>query len=266
MRGLGDAQRLVVDLGLERRRHQVGRLAVGVFRGVVVEAAVRLDLEYAKRARAGRLAEHRDGDLAPRDVALDQHLGAEFPVVGIERLGVVVLAHDAHADARALGRRLDDVGPRHDVAAQQHLARHHDALGAAQAGGDERLLGRRLVHRERRGEHARVRVGDLHQVEQALDGAVLAALAVQRVEHDVGLGRQGGDQAADVARHVERVDAVAALDQRARDLGAARQRDFALGRPTAHQDEHALTFRGSAVAAHGVSPTRRISHSSVTPA
>ena len=44
-----------------------------------------------------------------------------------------------------------------------------------------------LLHGERRGEHAGMRVGDAQDLQQALDRAVLAEAAVQRVEGDVGL-------------------------------------------------------------------------------
>src|SRR3546814_9670661 len=43
---------LVVDNLVDRRRHQVGRLAVGILGLVVVEAAVRPDLDGAEHARS----------------------------------------------------------------------------------------------------------------------------------------------------------------------------------------------------------------------
>ena len=64
----------------------------------------------------------------------------------------------------------------------------------------------RLVHGDRRGEHAGMGVGHGQDLEHALDAAVLAVLAVQRVEHDVGpaAGRrpQEIDQRPQVALHV----------------------------------------------------------------
>ena len=42
-----------------------------------------------------------------------------------------------------------------------------------------------LVHAERGCEHARADVGEPGQLEQALDGAVLAVRAVEQDEHDV---------------------------------------------------------------------------------
>ena len=61
------------------------------------------------------------------------------------------------------------------------LARHR------QPGRREDLLGPRLVHGQRRGQHAGMGVGDPQPFQQALDAAVLAPAAVQRVERDVGL-------------------------------------------------------------------------------
>ena len=60
--------------------------------------------------------------------------------------------------------------------------------------------------------------------------------AVERVEDDVGL--ELGEARGDVAVHVELGDVrPAALAQRRGDALAAGQRDFALGRPAAHQDD-----------------------------
>ena len=52
----------------------------------------------------------------------------------------------------------------------------------------EHLLGLELVHRQRAREHAAARVGNAHQLEQALDAAVLAPPPVQREEDDVDVG------------------------------------------------------------------------------
>ncbi len=61
----------------------------------------------------------------------------------------------------------------------------------------EHALGDRLVHRQGRGQHAGMGVGNAHDVEQALDAAVLAEAPMQRVEHHRGLGRlDAGDQRA----------------------------------------------------------------------
>ena len=64
----------------------------------------------------------------------------------------------------------------------------------------------RLVHGDRRGQHAGMRVGHRQDLEHALDAAILAVLAVQGVEHDVGAAAAGRaqeiDQRAQVALDV----------------------------------------------------------------
>ena len=77
-------------------------------------------------------------------------------------------------------------------------------------------------------------VGNAQNLEHALDRSVLADLAVQGVEGDVGLeARQGvGDRAIDV----DAGDAVAGGLERVGALPAGVQRHRTLGRPAAHQD------------------------------
>src|SRR5229473_2193629 len=86
-----------------------------------------------------------------------------------------------------------------------------------------------------------MRVGDAQALEHALDRAVLAARAVQRVEDDVGARRERGEERFEVARHVDAAYVVADRSQRV----------------------------GAAAAGHGAPsagrPMRRISQSSVTP-
>ena len=58
----------------------------------------------------------------------------------------------------------------------------------------EHLLGHRLVHGQRRAEHAAADVGHVGQLEQPLHGAVLAQRSVQQRQHDGGSGRHGGGE------------------------------------------------------------------------
>ena len=67
-----------------------------------------------------------------------------------------------------------------------HRALGDDAVDHRQTGGAVDRLGAGLVHRQRRGQHAGMRIGDAHPFQQALHAAILAPAAVQRVEHDVG--------------------------------------------------------------------------------
>ena len=105
-----------------------------------------------------------------------------------ELLDVVGLGH---ADRRAHVRRLDE-------ARQAELGRparpgrpgvisvlaQRPERGLGDAVGGEHLLGHRLVHRQRRAEHAGPDVGGVGQLEQPLHGAVLAHRAVQQRQHD----------------------------------------------------------------------------------
>ena len=106
----------------------------------------------------------------------------------------------------------------------------------------KRRFGEVLVPGEHRSEHAGTGVGDLEELEQLLDHAVLAELAVQRDVDRVGpLGAQRVDELGD---EVEREHAVAARLERRDDARAGLQRDLALERAPAHENRdlvrHAL--------------------------
>ena len=49
-----------------------------------------------------------------------------------------------------------------------------------------------LVHAERRGSHARAHVGHARELEESLDGAVLAERAVQHGEDDIDVAERCG--------------------------------------------------------------------------
>ena len=66
------------------------------------------------------------------------------------------------------------------------LPRHHDAIRHGDAGLGHHDFGDVLIHGERRGERAGMAVGNLQDLKQALNGAVLAGTAMQQVEGDVG--------------------------------------------------------------------------------
>src|SRR5690348_4800001 len=78
-----------------------------------------------------------------------------------------------------------------------------------------------------------MRVGNVEPVKDRLDRAVLAEAAVQRVEHDVGLGLQRGDQGAEVLANLDRPHVEPGLAQCDDDLCAAGQAYLALGRDAA---------------------------------
>jgi hypothetical protein len=87
-------------------------------------------------------------------------------------------------------------------------------------------------------------VGDAHDLEQALDRAVLAVAAVQGIVDHVRA--QLGEPGRQIAADIDRADPIAALAQRRDRRLAAHQRNLALGRPAAqeHRDMlHAATSR-----------------------
>src|SRR5260221_4328407 len=108
-------------------------------------------------------------------------------------------------------------------------------------------------------------IGDAEELEDALDRAILAAAAVQRIEDDVGTRPQRFDQRGEVARHIDRAHGVAALRQRGGAFLAARQRDLALGRPAAHQHGDALLHDTASLTPGNGRPTRLISQSRTMP-
>ena len=146
-----------------------------------------------------------------------------------------VFAHDDDADGGALVDRLHDVRRRQDVTGRGFAAVDRHALRDGDAGRLEDDLGLVLLHGERRGEDAGMGVGQAQDLEQALDRAVLAEAAVQRVEDDIGLRREVLEHGRDVRPDVDRRDPIALpLERLAAGLAGA-ERDLPLGRPPAHQ-------------------------------
>ena len=104
--------------------------------------------------------------------------------------------------------------------------------------GLENDLGEVLLRRQRRGEHAGVRIGNAKNLEDALNRSVFPDASVQRVESDVGpqLCEGVGDRAVDV----DAGDAVALGFERVGAAAAGVQRNRTLRRPAAHQDRDML--------------------------
>ena len=101
-------------------------------------------------------------------------------------------------------------------------------VGRRDARVAQRVLGHDLVHAADAGAGPRGRVGDADELEQLLDGPVLAAAAVQRDERDVrALRLQAVDE---VGADVDRQHVVAEPRQRVLDPGARAQRDRPLQR------------------------------------
>src|SRR2546425_1242747 len=73
------------------------------------------------------------------------------------------------------------------------VAGHHEVLDDGQAVGLEHCFHRRLVHPDRGGEHARADVGQVGELEEALDRAVLPVRAVEHDDDDVEVAHLGGE-------------------------------------------------------------------------
>ena len=122
--------------------------------------------------------------------------------IAVAQLGGVLRLRDAdarsevgrlheHREAEARDDRLQ-----HGALVALPVALEHDLVVAdRQALGGEHQLHRRLVHADRRREHAGADVGHVGELEQSLHRAVLAVRAVQHRKDDVE--RDAGDRPAD---------------------------------------------------------------------
>jgi hypothetical protein len=177
------------------------------------------------------------GQFATGNIALHHDFFAERPLLAgkpLRRVRLVSRNYD-HAKGRAFRDWLD------------HIRRRQDVLGGCLSAGDDAMLGHRnsgcggntlrlmLVHGERRGEHAGMGVGNVQDLQHALDRAVLAIGSMQGIED--GIWPQACEHLGDVARHIDARDSVACLFQR---LGAR------LSRGEAHRP-----LRGPATHQHG---------------
>ncbi len=178
---------------------------VEVLRGVVVELVTRRhDLAADRRDRVV-VAEHRALDLADAlEALLDHDLAGEPERLGhrgVELPGIVGL-RDAHRRAERRGlhedREAEPCDPGRDpfrillpLGLADRVPRAH-----RQPGGREQHLLDRLVHADRRAEHAGPHVRHVGELEHALHRAVLAHRAVQDGQHHVdrGTGAVGGDE------------------------------------------------------------------------
>jgi hypothetical protein len=129
----------------------------------------------------------------PADEGFGQQLGripATAPCASrADRIAVIALVgDDRDADRRALVDRLQHIGPRQRIAFVKLALFDDAAAGHGDAVRHQRLLGQFLVDGDDRGDQPGMGIGQAHQVHHALHRAILARRAVERVEHDVGLG------------------------------------------------------------------------------
>ena len=222
---------------------------------VVQRRGLVLDLEVVERGACDDLddgerdgvvvADHGDGDLHAGDALLDEHGAARLAG---EAHGVGDLARLGHAGdtvARAVRGGLHE--ERKAELAHQELALLHAgdlARGerrAARAGDVRRLveeLGDVLLGAGGGAEHAGEGVGDVEDLEEALDAAVLAVAAVHGDERDVVAAlRDGLDES--LVGDVEQRDVLETGLAEGLHARAARiHRDLALVGPTARKDHH----------------------------
>ena len=182
-------------------------------------------------------AEHGDLDLPPVDGLLDEDplVVGQGVVDGVAQL--LDRLRLRHPDGRAHVGRLDEA--RETQLARQLRRQSGRALvigerpvaGLGNPVGGQHLLGHRLVHRQRRAEHAGSDVGDVGQLEQALHGAVLTHRPVQQRQHDRPLvvgRRQGGERRHRGAGRVEPLGQLGHAGSQCL-LGALRQCPLAVG-------------------------------------
>ena len=221
------------DLARHLRRADMLGQPLGIFGIVIVKAARRQQLGHGQRF----VADHCGGQLASGDERLGEQVIEFLPGpfdIAADRVAVIAaLGDDRDTDRRALVDRLQHIRPRHRVSRKKTLAVDDNAVGHRDAVRHQHLLGQFLVDRDHRGFEPRMRIGNLHQIEHALDAAVLARAAVECVEHDVGA--YAGEHLRDVAVHVDGRHLMAQALERRDDILAAHQRHLALGGPAAHQ-------------------------------
>jgi hypothetical protein len=275
------AQRHVLHAGDELGGEVGGDLQGGDVLEVLVVVVVPFAGGQADLAGAGddgvlvAVAEDGELDLAGVDGSLDEELAV---VAGGELEGadqLVLVAGLADADGAALVGGLDEAG---EAEAGVHVVDDLVALvQGAEVGGVEldprddgdggswwcrTCLKRGLVHAQGGGEHAAADVGQAEDLEQALEGAVLAVRAVQDREHEVGAegeevahglavaddaGERGVDRSgapAAVAADAEQDRCEAIAVERGEHLGRAAQRDLVLRAAAAEDEEEALGWHG----------------------
>ena len=146
--------------------------------------------------------------------------------------------------------------------------------GLGDPGGLGELLGHDLVHRHCAAEHSAAHVGDVGDLEQPLDGAVLAHRAMEEGEHDAG-GIEHGERIDDLSLDLDgcseligidrtsdpsaiagdphRGDGVALGVGRGEDVASGDSRDVMLGRATTEQQHEGE----SGIAGHRRNGSRR---------
>src|SRR6266702_2817195 len=108
-------------------------------------------------------------------------------------------------------------------------------------------------------------IGEAHQFQQALYGAIFAETAMQGIEHRIRLCLE--QLLAGIVAGIQRAGVKAFLAQRLDHAASRRERDFPFGGTPTHQhgDLAELGVCHGAAPRPGVTPTRLISHSKAMP-
>ena len=162
--------------------------------------------------------------------------------------------------------RLHDIGPRQGIARGQPSALDHHALRRRAGRRGEDVARHRLVHGERRGEHAGMGVGHGQHFEHALDAAVLAVAAVQGVEHHVRAAPAAGAGNRPATRRSRFTSySMTSWPPSRRPSAQALPLTSETSRSGDQPPIRTATRSCAASSCRQGTPMRRISHSSVTP-
>ena len=159
----------------------MARAADAVFRMVVIPA-IGNDIGHTKRA----VAQNRGGHLAPGHKGFN-HQGFGH-VAGKLRRAIGAFMHNVNANRRAFVIGFHHIGRLHRMARLHRGSGHQQAFGHRQAHAAIHRLAARLVHCQRRGQNAGMRVRNAQPFQQALHAAIFAPTAMQRVKGDIGFG------------------------------------------------------------------------------
>ena len=225
-----------------RRGDDVRRRPLRVLRRVVVAPRNSRDLDDREGFHPLRVAPDGDGQFPAADELLDEQRLIVAEGVRQRSGKLFLLLDDGDADARSLRRSLDDDGQGERL--EDTRGKRRILLEAVEglrtrrrhSRPQEDALRHDLVHRNGSGEHARPRIGDAEHVERSLQHAVLAVLAVQRVEDDGAAARPYGlSETRRVELHA--LDLVSFRFESADDGGSRAARNLGLARRPAHDDD-----------------------------
>ena len=157
---------------------------------VVVPAGLRVEDDLAgPRGRRVAVPEHRALHLhpPPRGAPRGPPGRARRRAEGRVELHLRPHLRDPHRRAEPGG--LHEQGRRQRPQVERAAVARHRVLHLRHAVGGQQVLEDRLVHGQRGRGHPRSHVGNVEQLQQSLNGAVLAERPVKRREHGVGAGQ-----------------------------------------------------------------------------